>query len=268
MKAPLTGRMVELVKSSRTTVQRALHNPFSGRAARPLIVHWSHHKVGTVWFIKVLGAVSENYSLQFSTVGRGQSFNDADIVLSNGTRHFPPDQISYRAFKGSHMIRDPRDILVSAYFYHLRTNEPWVHEARRKWGGHSYQEFLRSLDARDGIFTEMERLSRFEFKDLSTWRYDNPDILELHYEDVLANEHAMMERIFRHYGFTDAAVRHSADIAARFSLNSSTTRLDPHVRSGRPGQWKEVLESEHVERFKELTGDLVVRLGYESTTDW
>ncbi|MFZ0664298.1 MAG: sulfotransferase domain-containing protein [Acidimicrobiales bacterium] len=212
--------------------------------------------------------MSEHYSLRFSAVDKGQRFDDAEVVLAFGTRHFPAEQFSERSFKGTHIIRDPRDVLVSAYFYHLRTDEQWVHKARPKWGGRSYQELLRSLNTRDGIFTELERLSRLEFKDLKTWAYDNPEILELRYEDVLANEHSMMERIFRHYGFTDAAVAQSADIAARFSLNSPMTKLDPHVRSGLPGQWREVLEPDHVERFKELTGDLVVRLGYESTNDW
>jgi hypothetical protein len=35
-----------------------------------------------------------------------------------------------------------------------------------------------------------------------------------------------------------------------------------HLRSGKPGQWREVLSPKNMALFRELTGDLVERLGY------
>jgi hypothetical protein len=37
-----------------------------------------------------------------------------------------------------------------------------------------------------------------------------------------------------------------------------------HLRSGKPGQWREVLTRDHLALLRELTGDLLERLGYES----
>ena len=43
-------------------------------------------------------------------------------------------------FKAIITVRDPRDIIVSGYFYHMTTHEPWVHQPRSDYGGKSYQE--------------------------------------------------------------------------------------------------------------------------------
>jgi hypothetical protein len=39
-------------------------------------------------------------------------------------------------------------------------------------------------------------------------------------------------------------------------------------RSGKTGGWKEYFTEEHKSLFKEMAGDLLVRLGYETTNDW
>jgi len=39
-------------------------------------------------------------------------------------------------------------------------------------------------------------------------------------------------------------------------------------RSGKTGGWREHFTDEHKTLFKDVAGDLVVRLGYEKTNDW
>jgi hypothetical protein len=39
-------------------------------------------------------------------------------------------------------------------------------------------------------------------------------------------------------------------------------------RSGKTGGWKEHFTEEHKKLFKDVAGDLVVRLGYEKSNDW
>jgi hypothetical protein len=39
-------------------------------------------------------------------------------------------------------------------------------------------------------------------------------------------------------------------------------------RKGGTGNWKKVFTGEHVKLFKEQTGDLLIRLGYETSDDW
>jgi hypothetical protein len=39
-------------------------------------------------------------------------------------------------------------------------------------------------------------------------------------------------------------------------------------RTGKTGGWREFFTAEHKKLFKDVAGDLVVRLGYEKTSDW
>ena len=42
----------------------------------------------------------------------------------------------------------------------------------------------------------------------------------------------------------------------------------PTFRSGKTGEWKKYFKDEHRQVFKQVAGDLLVRLGYESNYDW
>jgi hypothetical protein len=170
----------------------------------------------------------------------------------------------------SHLIRDPRDVVVSGYHYHLRTDESWVHEPKERYGDRSYQDYLRSIDQHAGLMAEIERSARSTLAEMAAWPYLQPGVLELRYEDMVENEVETFTRLFRFYGFTATAVDRGLAIVRQFSRRHGPPagETDPHVRSGQPGEWRQALGPDHVERFKELTGDLVVRLGYEVDLDW
>ncbi len=50
------------------------------------------------------------------------------------------------------------------------------------------------------------------------------------------------------------------------------TFIDPHrsptFRKGKIGGWRESFTDEHKHLFKEIAGDLLIRLGYEADFDW
>jgi hypothetical protein len=221
--------------------------------------------------MRVLRGVSERYGLEMQVRRHGAYDPKADVIY-NFRANLPLDGLS--VFRASHMVRDPRDIAVSGYHYHLWTTERWVHVPREEYGGQTYQEYLGSLDPNEGIAAEIRRLSGRLFKGMAAWDYAQPEFLELRYEDVIADEPTWFTRLFRHYGFTEEAVAESVSIAGGFSFSKITGRKigeqqqGDHLRSGRHGQWRDEFTPEHVTLFKELTGDLVVRLGYESDPGW
>jgi hypothetical protein len=196
---------------------------------------------------------------------------EADIIY-NFRANLPLDGLA--VLRASHMVRDPRDIVVSGYHYHLWTKERWVHIPREEYGGKTYQEYLKGLDQDEGIAVEIHRQSGIMFKGMAAWDYARPEFLELRYEDVIADEASWFTRLFRHYGFTEEAVAESVSIAEEFSFSKITGRKigeqqsEDHLRSGRHGQWRAEFTPEHVALFKELTGDLVLQLGYETDPGW
>jgi sulfotransferase family protein len=244
--------------------------PFESGDKR-VLVHCARHRVGTVWFRRVLGAVSERYGLTMQ-VRKNRAIEPGVDVIYNFKASLPLDGIG--PFRASHIVRDPRDIAVSGYHYHLWTKERWVHIPREEYGGKTYQEYLKSVAAEAGLAAEITRLAGGMFKGMAAWDYRRPEFLELRYEDVIADEHGWFTKLFRHYGFTDTAVEESVEIAGGFSFSKVTGRkigeaaTGSHLRSGRHGQWREDFSPANVALFKRLTGDLVVRLGYETDEDW
>jgi hypothetical protein len=44
--------------------------------------------------------------------------------------------------------------------------------------------------------------------------------------------------------------------------------VNSHYRKGTPGDWKNHFSAEHIRQFKDQYGDLLIKLGYESSPDW
>ena len=254
---------IKIAKRFRKAARRNLPSPFQAQSqARPLIVHCCHHKVGTVWFKRVYSAVADRYGLRLHA-GPQASLGSHDIFIQDHSR-IAADQL--RDFRGSHMIRDPRDVVVSAYFYHLRTTEAWVLEPKPAYDGLCYQEYLKQFDVEEGLLAEI-RSSATEIRNMVNWNYRDPRFLEIRYEDLISSEADGFRNLFEHYGFAPVAVEKSVEIALGFSLGKVKHKLS-HIRSGQPNEWTKHFGDKHRALFKELTNDAATALGYEPNSDW
>ncbi len=247
--------------------RRATTSPFAAPGDRSVLVHCGHHKSGTVWFRQVILEVTRAYGLRFRAGTRATVSPEADVVFFDDAGKYRRDALGDRPFRGSHLVRDPRDLVVSGYEYHLVTTEEWATAPQGHFGGVSYQDYLRSMSEADGLMAEITWLTTPVTQAMAAWDYTQPEFLELRYEDVLQDEAGAFERLFRWYGFDDRAVAAGVAAAERLSLRQGGAKSG-HVRSGAPGEWRTRLGPDHLARFKEVTGDLVVRLGYEDDPDW
>jgi sulfotransferase family protein len=248
-------------------------SPFPTGSTQPVIVHASHHKCGTGWFLGVLRDVGERYGIKLQT-----RRNHAPIDPSAGIiRNAPANQSleGLTDFRGSHMIRDPRDVAVSSYHFNLWSDEAWLHEPKQVLAGKTYQEYLNGLDFNEGLRSEILRLSKTVFAHMAAWDYHRPEFLELRYEEVITDQPTWFTRLFRHYGFHDRAVEECLGIAEARSFKKTTGRAmgtvegRSHLRSGRPGQWRDEFTDDHVAMFKSPGAtDLLLQLGYETSRDW
>lgn len=263
-------------------------SPFADPANAPrVIVHTAHHKVGTSWFSAIFRALSEHFAIPL--------VRDPDELPAKGTAFLLQHRVLVEpakldSYKGSHMIRDPRDVAISGYHYHLWTREGWANrkikdlpeQMRQKWrrlpldeiGHMSYQEYLNSLPEEAGLLTEIDRCSNTVNRDIFDWNYDDPNVFEFRYEDAMVDETPIFRAMFEHYGFHAQAVNEALDVAARFSFANRTGRSvgevegEQHIRSGKLQQWREEYTAEHRQLFKELHADELIKLGYETDTDW
>ncbi len=237
-----------------------------------LIYHGAHHKMGTVWLMRILEKVTAefDFKLQKSNSPLDQINPDAQVFFSNHSQHWDEfKKVDSSRAVGSHMIRDARDTIVSGYFYHLWTDESWAHVPREEFDGQSYQEQLKSLSQDDGLSLEIQNFSRYANDyGMRSWDYQDDRILELRYEELIKNETEQFERLFRHYGFSDASLQKCLDIAATQSFKTVAKRRlgesNPmsHLRSGKPGEWKSVLNRDHLNSIDDSMGDLISLMGY------
>jgi len=263
-----------LVKGMRRVARRWSGNynkaQFQEQLQNRLIVHACHHRVGTVWFLQILSEIAALFQLNFLIGDQGELKRNTEI-FQQPRSHLIVSQLP--EFRGSHIIRDPRDLVVSSYFYHLWTKENWAHHPQPHYDGLSYQQHIRTLDQNGGLMTEIPR-ARNIIMQMAGWDYENPHFLEVRYESLIAEEESVFKEIFNHYGIEGALLEQCLEIVARFSFQRVTGRTvgtkknGTHMRSGRPGDWRHYFSPEHIQEFKNLYGDVLIKLKYEKDLAW
>lgn len=159
-------------------------------------------------------------------------------------------------------VRDPRDQLISDYWY-IR-NHPL----------HLSHALAMSLDLHAFISHELDPTGAGTKRTdwITGWIINRDDRLSLlvRYEDLLVNTHGELERIldFLRFQVHESTVR---KIIAKnsFDRNSGRARGTEDTRSflrrGVSGEWKETFTDDHKLLFASQMEDLVRALGYEPT---
>src|ERR1700677_4376681 len=94
----------------------------------PQLIVFSYHKSGTSLFLHVMTKVSQRLGLTLVNhygLVRWLELGPDIILLPHSLLRGALDR-PYRAIR---LIRDPRDIWVSGYLYHLRCEEEWCRNA-------------------------------------------------------------------------------------------------------------------------------------------
>lgn len=284
----LSTRIIKSMKSNPTVMKFKLmrRNPFLNNSGN-LLLFCCHHKVGTTWFGKILSAISEEFGIPIIRQDQSKICNEPAIFFQN---HSKVDLSVLANYRGAHIIRDPRDVVLSGYYYHLWTKEEWAVTPIKNLRGNidelwpllpvkkikdmSYQQYLNSLSREEGIIAEMNRAYNTDLRDIAQWDYTNKNFFEFKYETIIENEEEIFRLLFLHYGFNDDAIEKSVEIATRFSFNKRSGRSigevnnKSHLRSGKLQQWKEEFNADHKKYFKKLHGEDLVKLGYEQDMNW
>jgi len=178
-----------------------------------------------------------------------------------------------RDVRFSHMIRDPRDMVVSGQRYHKWCHEKWAKVPKREFDWRSYQHVLRDLDNEEGLLFELEYFGRMSTLAMWKWPYyGDPRCLNLRYEDVIYQPKQMFRKLFEHYGLGD--VEKGVECALKHSFESRSGRRlgeekeGDHYRKGTPNDWKIRFTPTVVAEFKRQFGQALIDLGYEKDFSW
>lgn len=164
------------------------------------------------------------------------------------------------------VYRDPRDWVISQIFYAKD-----MHEGHML---HDYYHFLPTMEARinasiEGVQTPavsapsvVERYSHY-----LGW-LDTSGVLCLRFEDLILNRDAALLKILDFLATFNFQPSTSREAALSTLTRAIAPRQSGTFRKGQPGEWREHFTEGNVAKFKEVAGELVVKLGYEEGSNW
>lgn len=267
-------------------------------------VFLAHHKAGSSWLHRLFWNLFADSGILYRVYDRIGSKEKQEIELilkeSSGealafgiSNSRPVDLELFRDFVGVHVVRDPRDLIVSGYYSHRDSHPlfPGLAEERAK---------LLSLSRDEGLYILMEGLMSKTFESLYQWPRNEPKgLTRIRFEDLIA-DYQILKKALNEMGilggkktfltwprrlWNQAILRQgsrrwlwSERLASGSSFDHHLCRLkNSRRRRQRRGQekgrghhrprnketWGEVLSEGHHEALQRLYPGLNKKLGYD-----
>ncbi len=275
---------------------------------------YGHHKCATMSLNTLASAVCRRLGVRIRAVYDEQQFKHdlAGFCASENVQFLAYGNADYSfvrnlpPHRGFHIIRDPRDIVVSAYYSHMYSHPTGAWPELEE-----HRALLQTLPEEEGLLAEIRFRAR-SFEHMLTWNYAQDGILEIRFEDLANRNYETLLKTFAHLGLTDSddyrfhrrigglgrEIR--AALAARTGLKLPVLASDAtlpaaellllawrnrfeakskgrqqgkedvasHYRKGKSGDWRTHFSMNHIALFKELYPGLVPTLGYAADDNW
>jgi hypothetical protein len=296
---------------------------------RDVLGYYGHHKCASSWIAGVMARLMDEVGLRYvgaydmlapCAIGaltieweptvpfeRAELRKHVDtlgadfVTVGSADRELAEILRPTRAF---HVIRDPRDLIVSGYFSH-RNSHPtkgWPHLQ-------AHRDALQDASREQGLLLEME-FSKTVLLQIGDWDYTDESVLELKMEELILHPYEGFIGIFGHLGLLSGAEPTRATQQTRVWISRLLNRLSKrhllgslrrtmpatgemvlgtvyalrfetkamgrargtedvtnHYRKG-VADWMNHFTRQHAEAFDAHFGDLLVRLGYEKGPEW
>ena len=234
-------------------------------------------KTGTTWMVKLINSIPGYQEIgnfngdlkQYRGVDPGDVVHGHDWYTDKLAQIFLENGI-----KVVLMIRDPRDQLVSRVFHVRRVD---THTWSEQFAGANLDEaIMLCIEGRNGLPG-----TRTMIELTQSWLESDFNLVSVRYEDLIKDTEKEFRRVlgFLEINLTDSLITSIIE-RNQFERLSGGRRFwrqarqqgqaDPesHFRKGIVGDWKNYLKESHKSRFKEVAGDKLVELEYETDLDW
>lgn len=228
-------------------------------------VFLTHHKCGYMWSTRVMNALQwawrpsdtiplfSTNSAFVSNEQTAEALKNSYIIDANVTMKMM-DLLSWHNYRGVHVTRDPKDLIVSAYFSHLHSHSTSDWE---ELVGH--REKLKEMSEEDGLIATIDFLD-FVWDSYRTWEPVKA-VMEVAFEEMIEQPVEVWSKIVDWYGW-ELNDQEVSSIVNSFSFKTITGRergtevVDHHMRKGVPGDWKNHFTPRVEQHFKEHLSDI------------
>lgn len=183
-----------------------------------------------------------------------------DATPENASFLTQPGRVNYFIY------RDPRDMLVSQVFFATD-----MHEGH---GMHAYYNSLPDFGERlkvaiTGIDKDGLKMVSVKQRYEGVFRWlETTGVLCLRFEDLINHRDATLNSMLDEVEKTGYKIPTPRERALSVLVEAIQPKKSRTFRSGKTGGWREHFTDEHKNLFKEVAGDLLVRLGYERDNNW
>jgi len=164
------------------------------------------------------------------------------------------------------IYRDPRDMLVSQVFFATDMHE--------EHGMHEHYNSLPDFAARlnvaiTGIDKDGLRMVSVKqrYEGVFQW-LEQKNVMCIRFEDLINNRDATLMSMLDEAEKTGYKIPTPREKALAVLVDAIQPKKSHTFRSGKTGGWTQHFTDAHKKLFKDVTGDLLVRLGYEKNNDW
>ena len=171
-----------------------------------------------------------------------------------------PERVNYFIY------RDPRDMLVSHVFFATDMHE--------HHGMHAYYQSLPDFDTRLKVaITGIEQDNLFmvnvrqRYQGVCDW-LEQPATMCIRFEDLINRRDQTLNLMLDQVEKTGYKIPTPRDRSLEILTEAIQPKKSHTFRSGKTGGWKDHFNLENKQLFKDVAGDLLVRLGYEHNNDW
>lgn len=165
------------------------------------------------------------------------------------------------------VYRDPRDLIISEVFYATQINPKHALHQYFNENLHTMEERINAVIA--GIPDEQARLDGTKIKyDAYIGWLEQPDVLCLRFEDLILERTAAFNRLLDYLALRGFNPQPERALALADLERAIDPRKSGTFRKAQPGNWQQHFTGANKTTFKEFTGDLLIRLGYEQDNDW
>jgi hypothetical protein len=192
-----------------------------------------------------------------------------DGVVSWGYLEATKENVSFLTAAGRvnyFIYRDPRDLLVSQVFFATDMHE--------EHGMHDYYKSLPDISARlkvaiTGIEQEGLRMVSVKqrYEGVFQW-LEQKNVMCMRFEDLINDRNVTLNTMLNEVEKTGYKIPIPREKAIEILVEAIQPKKSHTFRTGKTGGWKTYFTDEHKKLFKDIAGDLVVKLGYEENNDW